>query len=343
MAAPAAHAQQAVGDVIKAGKEDANKLIRAYIEPGGKAVGHGLNGNWFNSGKAMELGKFDVRVFATGVFTPEEQTSFDISKLELKKIRLASGESSIAPTVFGGKEEGPEMVVYGRNPLTNREEELTRFNTPGGIGFKNLPVPMVQASFGLVLDTEVAVRFFPKTTYEEYSANLWGVGLKHGLKQYLPGISAIPGFDIAALGGYTYFETTADLDLAPDPAASRTAQQQQAGYYDNQQLVFTTKAWTASLIASKNLKVLTVYGGVKYSHVTTDVNVNGRYPVTSFQVTPPNRYIEDVVDPVMVNVEDSQYGLVGGLRLKLLIFSLYAEGTMAKYPSATAGLGIGFN
>ncbi|MBC3541843.1 DUF6588 family protein [Rufibacter sediminis] len=343
LATPAVHAQQAVGNVIKAGQEDANKLIQAYIEPGGKAVGHGLNGGWFNSGKAMGLGRFDVRIFATGVFVPKDQTSFDISKLDLKNIRPANGESTIAPTIFGSDDDGPGMVVYGRNPVTNREEELTRFNTPPGIGFKNLPVPMAQVSVGLIKDTEIAVRFIPETKHEEYSGKLWGLGVKHGLKQWIPVVSAIPGFDITAFGGYTHFETAADLDINPDAAAYRTTQQQQAGYYDNQQLVFTTKAWTASLVASKTLSVITAYGGLRYSHVSTDVNVNGRFPITSFRVTPPNRYIEDVENPVMVKVEDSQIGLTAGLRLKLAFFSIYGEGTLAKYPTATAGIGLGFN
>ncbi|WP_181304649.1 DUF6588 family protein [Rufibacter sp. XAAS-G3-1] len=333
-----AQAQQSFGEVIKAGTKDANTLIRVYFEPGGKAVGHALNGGWFNSGKAMGLGRFDVRLFATGVFVPKDQTTFDISTLELEKIRLSPGQSPIAPTIFGEDEEGPQMEVE-----TTGAGEKATFRTPPGIGYRNVPIPMAQVSLGLVKDTEVAVRYVPEVKYEDYSTKLWGVGVKHGLKQWIPVISAIPGFDIAAFGGYTQLEANAALNLEPDPAAAKTAQQQQPGYYDNQALVFTTKAWTVSLVASKTLSVITAYGGVKYSHATTDVNVNGRFPVTTFRGTPPAREIVDLVDPVVLNVEDSQFGLTAGFRLKLLFFSVYGEGTLAKSPSATAGVGFGFN
>ncbi|ALI99422.1 DUF6588 family protein [Rufibacter tibetensis] len=336
LASPAAKAQEPIGEVIKAGQRDASILIKAYAEPGGRAMGHALNGGWFNSGKAMELGKFDVRVFVTAVFTPEDQTTFDVSKLNLERMKLSAGESPIAPTLFGDNEEGPQLEVQSNSP-----GERVIFRTPAGIGYRNVPIPMAQVSFGLIKDTEVAVRFVPKTTYEEYSAKLWGVGVKHGIKQYIPVLSAIPDFDIAVFGGFTSFETAADLEINPDPVAARSPSQQQPGYYDNQQLVFTTKAWTTSLVAAKTVGVLGVYGGVKYSHVISDINVNGRYPITAFKITPPNRYIVDTTDPVAVNIGDSQLGLTGGLRLKLSIFSIYAEGTWAKYPSATAGIGLG--
>lgn len=335
---PDAKAQEGIGEIIKGGTEDANKLIGAYIAPGGKAVGHGLNGGWFNSGKAMGLGRFDVRIFGTAVFTPEDETTFDINSLNLKNIRLKNGESSIAPTMFGENEDGPELEVREGNQV------ITSFRTPPGIGFRTLPVPMAQVSVGLIKDTEIAVRFIPKVKYDDYSAKLWGIGIKHGIKQWIPVLSKIPGFDITVFGGYTSFETTADLDINPDASATLSAQQRQAGYYDNQQFVFATKAWTASLVASKTFSVITGYGGFKYSSVSTDVNLNGRYPVTDYRLTPtPGKYIQDVVDPVAVPVEDSQFGLTAGLRLKLLFFSMYGEYTLAKYPTATAGIGFGWN
>ncbi len=352
-------AQDEVGEFIRAGKEDAGKLVRAYAEPASKAFGHGLNGGWFNSGKAMKLGRFDVRVFATATFSPEEDRTFDLSKLGLTMVRDENGRvfdpntPVLSPTIFGKDEEGPELTLYAKARRTvagqsvEVEERVGSINAPQGAGYTFLPVPMAQVSLGLIKDTEVAVRYSPKVKYDDFEGELWGVGLKHGIKQWIPVISMIPGFDITVFGGYTHLKSAyrgLDVPLRDEDRPYATAQQQDPQYYAGQAVTLSTKAWTGSLVVSKTLSVLTAYAGVRYSNVETDLNVEGAYPVTAYRTTAPyNRYVEDITDPLLLNMKDSQWGATGGLRLKLLVFSLYGEYTLAKYPTATAGIGLGFN
>ncbi|GAB2529290.1 DUF6588 family protein [Rufibacter soli] len=342
-----AQAQDEVGEVIRAGKEDATKLLRAYAEPASKAFGHGLNGGWFNSGQALKLGRFDIRVFATASFAPDEDKSFDLATLGLSSnVKFNTGASTIAPTVFGEAVDGPELRLFATNPTTKQQEEIARFNSPQGSGYDLLPVPMAQVSLGLVANTEVAVRFSPKVDYDDFEGELWGVGLKHGLKQWIPVLSEVEGFDIALSGGYTSLKssyTGIDVQVADEDRAYATSQQSQPGYYSGQAIRLNTKAWTTSLIASKTLGILNAYAGVRYSNVETDLNLEGRYPVLAYKTTVPyNKYIEDISNPIMLNMQDSQWGVTGGLRLKLVFLSIYGEYTLAKYPTATAGIGIGF-
>ncbi|RNI26192.1 hypothetical protein EFB08_15365 [Rufibacter latericius] len=348
LSSPAAHAQQEVGEFVRAGRADANKLLRAYIEPASKAFGHSLNGGWFNSGKAMKLGRFDVRVFATAAFAPEEDRTFDLAKLGLSsQVRYDNSKSTLTPTIFGDDQEGPELNLYITNPLTKQEERVATINAPQGSGYHLLPVPMAQVSLGLIKETEVAVRYSPKVKYDDFEGQLWGVGLKHGLKQWIPVISMIPGFDITVFGGYTNLKSSyngINVELADEDQPYATAQQKSATYYDGQAVTLNTKALTGSLVVSKTLSVLTGYAGVRYSKVETDLNVEGKYPIAAYRTSPPySKYVEDITDPVLLNMKDNQWGVTGGLRLKLLVFSLYGEYTLAKYPTATAGIGIGFN
>ncbi len=359
LAATPAQAQDEVGEFIRSGKEDANKLVRAYIEPASKAFGHGLNGGWFNSGKAMKLGRFDVRVFATAAFAPDEDKSFDLSKLGLTTVRDANGRKFdpntpvLTPTIFGADEEGPELTLYAKGRRTvggqviEFEEEVGSINAPQGTGYSFLPVPMAQVSLGLIKDTEIAVRYSPKVKQDDFEGQLWGVGVKHGIKQWIPVISMIPGFDITVFGGYTKLKSSyagIDVPLSEEDRPYATAQQREASYYAGQALTLNTKAWTASLVASKTFSVITGYAGIRYSNVETDLNVEGRYPVIAYRTTAPfNKYVEDITDPVLLNMKDTQWGVTGGLRLKLAFFSLYGEYTLAKYPTATAGIGLGFN
>ncbi|MFC6996099.1 DUF6588 family protein [Rufibacter roseus] len=348
LAPEVAVAQQSIGELVKA-KDDANKLVRTYIAPAGKAVGHSLNSGWFNSGQALEAGRFDIRVYATIALGSEEDKTFDISQQGLSpRIRLAPGEPSIAPTVFGGVNEGPEMIVYGTNPYTNQEEELGRFNTPQGLGINFAPLAVPQVSVGIGGGTEVAVRFLPKIRFrEDYQVNLWGVGLKHSLKQWIPVIGSVSGFDVTAFGGYTHLRASADLNIPPTQEYNRRPVTQSNADFDNQQLVYITKAWTASVIASKTLGVITLYGGLRYSDSDTRLAAEGNYPLVNVrtQVLPPfyEYYIDPIETPIDVAVHDSQVGVNAGFRLKLAFFSIYAEGTYAKYPTAAAGIGVGWN
>ncbi|WP_157600672.1 DUF6588 family protein [Rufibacter sp. DG15C] len=352
LVAPAAQAQDEVGEFIRAGKEDATKLVKAYAEPAGIALGHNLSSGWFNSGQAMKPGRFDIRIYASAVFAPDNAKTFDISKLGLKQIRTSTGATFdpnrpvLVPTVFGEDTEGPELTVYTRNPLTNQEEEVVSFNSPPGTGYDVLPFPMAQVSVGLVKDTEIAVRFVPKTKADDFEGSLWGVGVKHGIKQWIPGLASIPGFDVTVFGGYTSLTSSYGLDvpLTADNMQYATPQQQSSTYYDGQALELKTKAWSASLIASKTFSVITGYAGVRYSNVETDLNAVGKYPVVAYRTTVPySKYVDDVVNPIIVNMKDAQVGATAGLRLKLAFFSLYGEYTLAKYSTAMAGIGLGWN
>lgn len=339
-------AQQGIGDLIKA-KDDANKLVEAYLKPAGKAVGHTLSSGWFVSGKPLELGRFDIKVFGAVTFGAEEDKTFDINGLGLgSSIRLAPGQSSIAPTAFGDERKGPELIVYGTNPRTNQEEELGRFNTPEGLGYSFAPLPIAQLNIGLIAGTEVAVRFLPEVTHQEYKADMWGVGLKHSLDQWVPALEDVTGFDLMVTGGYTNVKASAGIEVPPAETYRNQPVAQSAVSFANQQLAFETKSLTAGLVAAKTIGTFTVFGGVRYSKVSTALVSVGNYPLVSVrsQTLPPfyQYYIEPVESPLNVKVEDAQYGVNAGFRLKLAIFSIFAEGTYAKYPSAAAGIGLGW-
>ncbi|WP_153042601.1 DUF6588 family protein [Rufibacter ruber] len=348
LALPSAQAQDEVGDFIRANQSDANKLIKAYADPVGKALGHSLNGGWFNSGKAMGLGRFDIRIFGTATFAPDEAKTFDLATLGLSDQVVVSGKSTTAPTFFGRDEDGPELTIYAktRTPAgVEIKQEVASFNSPPGSGIDILPFPIAQLSVGLIKDTEIAVRFVPNTKFDDFEAGLWGVGLKHGIKQWIPVLSKVPGFDITVFGGYTNLKSAyRGIEVTPEAADNPSAAQSAPGYYDGQGIELTTKAWTASLVASKTLSVITGYAGMKYSNVQTDLTAVGRYPVPSIRSTPPyQRYVEDITEPIDVSMKDSQFGLNAGLRLKLAFFSIYGEYTFAKYSTAMAGIGFGWN
>jgi hypothetical protein len=55
-----------------------------------------------------------------------------------------------------------------------------------------LPVPMYQLGLGLPKGFELKVRFAPTVKMDDFQFNLFGIGIMHDVKQYIPGIKGDP-------------------------------------------------------------------------------------------------------------------------------------------------------
>lgn len=333
-------AQNETAELIKSGITNAEILAKAYSQPLSKAFSTDMNTGWLTTGKAFKPGRFEIRVFANAAFVPEKDRTFDVSTLGLNSnVRLAPGSNKLAPTVFGDDSPGPLLNVYATRPDTKQEEQVTSFNTPEGIGTAIAPTPMAQLTIGLVKETELMIRFIPKSTIGDFNVDLWGVGLKHSIRQWIPGIAA-SSFDITAAAAYSYFRSSYNLEVNPQGGVANP----NPADYTNQRIIFNTKALMSQLVASKTISVITGYAGFSYSSASTTTGMLGNYPVTVLREQPPyTRQIQNITDPVNFVTDYKQVGLTGGFRLKLAVFTLNAEGTWAKYPTVSAGIGLGYN
>ncbi|QMU27192.1 DUF6588 family protein [Adhaeribacter radiodurans] len=335
-----ASAQSETAELIKSGIVNAELLAKAYGTPLSKAFGADLNTGWITTGKAFKPGRFEIRVFANATFVPQKDRTFDVSSIGLNSnVRIAPGSGTIAPTVFGEDSPGPLLNVYATRPDTKQEEQVASFNTPEGIGTNIAPIPMVQLTIGVVKETELMFRLLPKSKAGDLNLNLWGIGLKNNIAKWLPGLTTLP-FDITAVAAFSSFRSNYGLQLRPQNGIANPNPLD----YTNQKVIFNTKAITAQLVASKTISVITGYAGVSYSKSNTTTAMSGNYPVTVLREQPPyTREIQNIIDPVDIPTEYNQLGLTGGFRLKLSIFSINAEGTLAKYPTVSAGIGLGYN
>ena len=326
--------------MIQSGIHNATVLARAYSAPVSKAFGTDLNTGWLTTGKVFKPGRFEIRLFANAAFVPAEDRTFDVTAVGLNNnVRLAPGSANLAPTVFGPDEDGPLLNVYATNPDTQEEEGLASINTPKGFGTAVAPIPMAQVNVGLFKETELMVRFIPNSTVRDLRLNLWGLGLKHNVGQWLPVISLLP-FQLTAAVAYSSFESSYALDLAPQAGVVNP----NPADYTTQAVEFNTRAYQALLVASKTWSAFTGYAGLNYSSAATTTGMTGNYPVTVLGEQPPhNKEIRTIINPVQFQQDYRQWGFTGGFRLKLAIISFNAEGTWANYPTASAGIGLGFN
>ena len=325
-------------DFLRAGATDGLKIVQAYVAPWANAFGAGLNGGWYNTAKPHKLGGFDITMGFNVGFVPESATTFDVSKIGLTSL---SG-TGMASTVAGPDIDGPTLTAMSGG-LT-----LASFKTPPGSNWKMMPVPTAQVGIGLPLGTELKARFIPKITLGNGDVSLWGIGLVHSIMQYLPGNKLLP-FDVSLFGGYTKLQGNVPVSLQPrlgSPPYYSTYNLTTS--FLDQKLNAIVTAMNIGVIASLNLPVVTLYGGLGYSKTHTGIELLGNYPLPTINLA--RSLTEAVYEDAGVlkgfpSMEIENFSGVRaniGLRLKFAVITLHADYTKAQYNVFSTGLGVSF-
>ena len=325
-------------DFLRSAPADGVKFLQAYVSPWANAFGAGLNGGWYNTAKPHKLGGFDITTGFNVGFVPSSAETFEISSLGLSSSITGTGSAS---TVAGPKTDGP-LMSYKASCVT-----LASFNAPPGTAWKIIPVPTAQVGIGLPMGTELKVRFIPKINIKGGDISLWGVGIMHNIMQYLPGNKLLP-FDVSLFAGYTKLTGNVPLSLQPGTPTNYTTYNLSTSFSD-QNLCVAVKALNISAIASLNLPVITVYGGLGYGKTKTGMEFTGNFPTPVIVAAggPHAEYNDSGVkkgkDFPVVDIKNFS-GLRAniGLRIKLAVITIHADYTRAQYNVISTGLGISF-
>ena len=317
-------AQSGIGDIINQGKAsvaDAKYLANGYISPMMKAVGYGMNQGWYNTAKPHNFPGFDLTFSINPVFVPSADKIFQVDNTKLGSVALTQDINGQNPGPTG---KGNIPTVLGKNNVTTtytaKAPATGTFNGPDGIGINFLPMPTINLGIGLPKNTDLKVRFVPsvnlgKATSDKLtgSFSLWGVGVMHDVKQWIPGMKMLP-FDLSGFFGYTNMKLSAGVDKNQP----------------NNKADFSVSATTIQALISKKLAVLTVYAGFGYNMATTKLDVKGSYNFNGITVK----------DPFALSATSNGARATGGLRLKLGPLTFHGDYTLAKYKAASAGIGI---
>lgn len=320
-------AQDDVNKVLQGNLADGTKLVNGYIDPFMKTLSTGLNNGWYNTAKPHKIAGFDLTLTVNAVMAPTSANFYNVNDLKLSNVTLDASQpqgitNGNVPTVFG-----PDVTPnYHYKDAFGLSQS---FAGPGGIDLKKnigmnaLPVPMVQLGFGLPKGFEIKLRFLPSTKIgDNGTGQLFGIGLMHDVKQYIPGLKLLP-FDLSAFVGYTHLK----LDYNLDPTA-----------HPDQHGSFEVNSTTIQGLISKKISVLTVYGGVGYNISKSSIGLLGKYDIDGDNIYGDKAKGE--VDPLNSKFAASGARLTAGFRLKLAIFTLHADYTVQKYSTLTAGFGI---
>ena len=335
-----AYSQSNVVEFLKGGKNDANALVQAYLNPYAMALGDGLNNGWYNSAATHKLFGFDLSISVSAIQIPQGATTFNLNTIGLSNhLTLENPSKNIAPTVAGPDVEGPRLNI---NDLNGKP--IGSFSTPNGTDMDLVPVPMAQIGFGLLPHTDIIGRYVPEMKYDnsgdEMKIGFWGLGVKHNFKEWIPVLKSLP-FDASVFASYSEINAQSDISLGSNDFNDGNVR---ITFGDNtsQLLKFHTKTSKYGIIVSKKLSILTVFGGIGQSTSETNIDVLGKYVIeTTFQSGGSTYTTKDNLDdPIALSFKAKNISLDAGLRIKLAFFTLFGSVNKAEYMSYNGGVGL---
>ncbi len=355
--------QFATTELLMGGVKDAEKLFGAYLKPYANMFGANLNAGWYNTGRVHKLGGFDITITVNASWAPPSDLLFKPGNLGLSSdASITNGTES--PTAAGKQMSNRPLLTYSKNapaPLTGKIQ-LASFTLPNGSGINAFPAPMAQLGIGLVKGTDVTLRYFPSINLGgEGNVGLWGVGLKHSISQWIPAVSRLPILDITAQGGYTKLTLGSSLHYGPAKINVPGQTNNQPIDYVNdpnkwtgQKLEFIATAWTANIIISETIPIISFYQAIGYCASNVNLGLVGNFPFPSVETNSASPNFGKIVvnnvvgqgivkDPINVDMQNNKnVRLNAGFRLKLGVLTIHGDFTKANYSVGTVGLGISF-
>jgi len=344
-----AHSQVEMENALRSGANDGELYLENYLRPAFLSFGNGLANGWYNTAKTHKLLGFDITASVNLATIPEEAYTFSYGDPgRWENLILVSGDGRL-PTL-AGDQTNSQLALSASAQITDPRtgnsieytDETDPFDAAPGIDaesipFAGIPTPTVNAGLGLVKNTDLMIRYTPEIETDDFAMSTFGVGVRHDIKQWIPGLKLVP-VDIAAFIGTTNMDVK--INYTFDGSDFQTIRESDMGD-PNAELApgsteFNINSTTIQILASKKLAILTPYAGIGYNIINSDVDVKGVYRYYN-----DNDDFVDLKDPASLSFDEgSSARFTVGARLKLLILTIHADYTIQKYNSFTAGVGI---
>lgn len=334
---------ETIGNMMAAGKADAQTLLQPYITPAVNAFGAALGGGWYNTAEAHKLGGFDLTLTINAAIIPKKYETFLISDADLTALKLADPMDNVSPTIAGEKVAGPQVVYNVKDELGNVIYTQPAFRMPQGMNSNYIPAPMIQVGIGLIKGTDLIIRYLPNIKYKGNEIGLWGIGGKHDIKQWIPGLKKLPVLQISVMYGYTKLHTFVEMKVTKETIGASDLAGKET--WDSQYLKLITQSQTANLLISANLPVVCFYGGIGFVTTKTNLKLEGEFPMVQLpegEITP---VVVALADPINMEIKNQDGGVTkprinAGVRFKLSVVTIHFDYSWANYSVLTAGLGI---
>ena len=284
---------------------DAKSFLQAYLNPLGNGLGAITNNGWYNTARPHKLLGFDATVSLNFLNISNEKKSFNPNS-----ISNFSSSSTSTPTILG-KGNGATVVYQGEEFKLPNQSPL----------FSILVLPNLNLGLGIFKKTEINGRFIPNYRYDagfigKGEINMWGVGFKHDLLQWIPVIGNTIPLSFSLQAAHT--QMTSKISILDQPVN------------------MDIQATNINLIISKNILMVCGYASIGYNSSSTtfrageNITNSNSLNLDELEITLPIEMEFETVNELRANI---------GLKLSLAVITVSANHTISEYPVTTIGVG----
>jgi len=315
-----------IENILLTSTEDARILAEGYTAPIGKTLMYALNSGWATSAKTHKKLGFGLTIGGAAPFVPDVDQVF--TPTGLTSLSVPSGSLS---TVFGEGGDQELNFSFSESVLGNEIEYEGKLSFPGGLKDElplgTVPAPIVQASVGVVFDTDLLVRFIPTMEMQGSTFSLTGFGLKHNIMQYFGPLDKLP-LNVSVLAALS--KASFEYDLSDSTFGGNST---------NRKMTFEADTFTIQALASIDLPIISAFAGLGYNAGDSQFNVSGDYSI-DYGITGIGPRI--LKDPISIASDASGVMGIVGARLNLLFLKIFANYTIQEYNTLTAGISFNF-
>ncbi len=354
-----AYSQAVDEEVASFRLSDINGYFDSYFSPFATATAVSMGGGWYNTAKTHKLLGIDISLVSLSIgMVPDEDLIVNSADIELGG-GLNFSSTGDVPTFSAGDDVTPPdinmQVDYTNNTYgIDLHENQTLFAPSKGAGlpFGGIAPNMFQLGIGLPKGTDIKVRLLPSISQMGIEFKMWGFGVQHDIKQWIPGVKDVPILQLSAVIAYSKLSLSAnfseiDESLTFNPAKFEAVSSLPEATWSDQSLGIDMSSLIGHLLVGINIPVVNPYLGVGFNKYSFDGGLRGSYPVISLRVQGDptgvdvvNTIAESEPDPINIDVSGNMMNLDVGLRIKLAVITLWGQYTVQKYPVATVGLGL---
>ena len=285
---------------------DAKSFLQAYLNPLGNGLGAITNNGWYNTARPHKLLGFDATVTLSFLNISNEKKSFNPNS-----ISNFSSSSTSTPTILG-KGNGATVEYQGEEFKLPNQSPL----------FSILALPNLNLGLGIFKKTEINGRFIPNYKYAagfigKGEINMWGVGFKHDLLQWIPVIGNTIPLSLSLQAAHT--QMTSKISILDQPVS------------------MDIQATNINLIISKNILMVCGYASIGYNSSSTtfrageNITNSNSLNLEELEITLPIEMEFETVNELRANI---------GLKLSLAVITVSANHTISEYPVTTIGVGV---
>ncbi len=267
--------------------------LKEYIKPASTWFGTIFNSGTYYDADVPEVFGFKFNVIGMWTLVPEDQKTFQPK-----------------PNIAGVGEVEPTATVFG-NQSSYFLSSNGFYTYPAGFALNAVPSAMYQVA-GSLFNTELMIRFYPSTQYNDIKVGLFGFGIKHDISSHIP----LFPVDLSVQLLYNHFNLNHDNGDVED-------------YTDvkSNNIAFNVHA------SKKLASVFIAYAGLQYESSTMDLEY--------YYEDPNNLYPQLANKNHKLKIDgDNHIRFTLGGALKLGYFVMNADVNLTKLTTFTLGLSL---